>query len=797
MAMTLAMTACHDDEIGEYNFNATMEQPTSTDSSKVYLQNERFVYWELNDRISIFGNNGENGGTKQYTARLVDGNGLGGETGEDFGFFNGVFITTMPWGSNYFLGLYPQNENNTVSSVSNSDFGTVTINMPAVQTLRTDGVIDGDITFNKNVFPMVAWYGGQWTDSTTAYNLDFHSVASIVRIQLFNSSDQDVTVDSIVFTSRSNATQLSGPFTINGYKTEDPHVTATGANPKTARVTLASIANGESASLGMSLGNEALRSFYLVLPAYQGRHASTTFQLEMTVHASKSGTPKTFSQQFTVTTRRNGITYMRAISISDWETGTLTPGLVGNGTQARPFKVYTVDDLVYLRNCYNNPSRTINNQPITENTEIRIMRSDIELTPANWSAGIANFIGHISYTTTGITGTSQAIENNSGRPLFTSIAAGGDVDGLTVNMSADIVINGTNFSPLCSENRGIIRNCHVTSLNGAVQGLINIQTASGTVYGLAGICINNYGEINGSGCAAQFSSRNRNVVGICLNNQTGGMIQGCYISAPMSIKAANTAAGICHTNYNGATVKDCYFSTITDSVNCNWGAIVHTNRGTVEHCYSRETASIISSGSVGGIVNFNNNGTVNYCWSEAALKGNGVGLIAAQIEGGRIINCFCNNPLTSVTLHATSAAHYGGGLVGDAAGSTNIENCYAYINKVQLINNTGYIGGLVGRIRDNSVRITNCYVYEMSGGSQTFAGSVDASATEPFSYCYLVGGTGTQPSGIENITTANAALAASNTEGLTYKLNQNVPANGGKSWQLSGSVPVLEPYSKH
>ena len=33
--------------------------------------------------------------------------------------------------------------------------------------------------------------------------------------------------------------------------------------------------------------------------------------------------------------------------------------------------------------------------------------------------------------------------------------------------------------------------------------------------------------------------------------------------------------------------------------------------------------------------------------------------------------------------------------------------------------------------------------------------------------------------------------------GLTYKLNQNVPANGGKSWQLSGSVPVLEPYSKH
>ena len=34
LALTLSLTACFDDEVGEYSFNATMEQPTNSDSSK-------------------------------------------------------------------------------------------------------------------------------------------------------------------------------------------------------------------------------------------------------------------------------------------------------------------------------------------------------------------------------------------------------------------------------------------------------------------------------------------------------------------------------------------------------------------------------------------------------------------------------------------------------------------------------------------------------------------------------------------------------------------------------------------
>ena len=790
MLLTMGLTACHDDEVVEVSFKASLEQPTNADSSKVYLQDERYVYWELGDRITIFGDAGEDGGRKAYTARLVDANNIGGQDGQDMGFFNGVFVTTMPWGSQYFLGLYPHSEDNAVSSVSGNSFGTVTINLPAVQTVRSDAM--GDMTFNKNVFPMVAWYGGNWTDSTTAYNLDFHSVASIVRVQLFNTSGEDVSLDSIVFTSRNNATQLSGPFTIENYKTEDPNVRQTTATEKTARVTVAALNNGVSSPLDISLDNTTLKSFYLVLPAYKGRHQTTTYQLTMTVHAKKGGEAKTFSQNFTVATRRNGITYMRAIAIGNWESATLTPGLVGNGTAARPFKVYTRADLVYLRDCYNSGNGTINNQTITEDTYIRIMRSDIALSPSTWTEGIYNFKGHISYTTTGNTSTSnpQGIVNNSGKPLFNTITSEGYVEGIPVICDTTIVIGTQPFSPLCLDNHGEIVNCYVTSRKGEAQGSMSTQTPGSSSYPIAGICINNHNLIKGCGCMVKFSSQRRDVAGICYANH--GTIQECYTSGPMTVTDANSAAGICYTNFNDGTVKDCYFSSMPDSVNFNWGGLVYTNQGRVEHCYVGETSSITSSGGVGGIVYSNEDGgTIDYCWSEAALKGNGVGQIAARMTGGTIVNCFCNNSLTTVSLQSTSATAGGGGLVGEMSDSSTLANSFAYINKVQRINNMGSIGALVGVVNGTAARIKNCYTYETAGGSTVMVGTYTTENTGLFENCYIVAGS----QSATGLTTYAATSA--NFGDINTALNDGiVTGSGWASWQQSGdNPPTLAAYT--
>ena len=741
MMLALGLTACHDEEQGEYSFNATMEQPTSTDSTKVFLQDERYVYWELEDKISIWGDNGEkvSGSPKQYEARLVDANNMGGETGEDFGFFNGVFITTMTWGSQYFLGMYPKSDKNKVASTTqgSSDFGNVIINIPAEQGLRTDE--RGDVTFNKNVFPMVAWYGGQWADSTTAYNLDFHSVASIVRVQLFNESGVDVTVDSIEFTSRNNATQLSGQFRVNNYKTEDPYVSTPsggGVTPATART---AIANANGTSLGISMGNSTLRSFYVVLPAYKGRHETTTYELTMTVYADNNGEKKSFSRNMTVATRRNGITYMRAIALDNWASSTVSSGLVGNGTAERPFKVYTRGDLLYLRSCYNGTDRRINNQPITAQTEIRIMRSDILLRPDVWTTGINHFVGHMTYTTTG-NNTQQAIVNRSSAPLFNSIDAGGVVEGITVNCDTSYNLPGQDFTPFCNTNNGTIKNCQVTSEG--LQGEIIITTPGSSVQYVGGLCIinNSTGTITGSGCVAAINAERRQVGGICHTNY--GTIEGCYTASTMNVSRAASVGGICYTNSNTGTVKDCYFANMITGATYDIGGIVYLNQGTVTHCYVSETSGIISSASVGGIVNTQSgysSAKIEYCWCDGALRGNRVGLIAATLNSGSIVNSFCDNDGTVVTLQTTDNSHYGGGLVGLMSGGS-LENSFAYVNKVQRINNLGVIGGLVGRVEGTSARIKNCYTYESANSGSVFYGALSGVDENVFDHCYLVNG---------------------------------------------------------
>ena len=801
LATMLTLAACHDDEVGEYNFNATMEQPTSTDSSKVFLQNERYVYWEVGDKINIFGDNGDkkSGKPVMYEARLVDASNIGGETGNDFGFFNGVFITTMPWGSKYFLGLYPKNDGNAVSATTqnSNDFGTVSINLTAEQGLRTDE--RGDITFNNNVFPMVAWYGGEWTNDVTAYNLDFHSLASIVRIQLFNSTGSEYVLDSIEFSSRNDATQLSGLFTIRNYKTEDPSLVSTaliaGSNTRVA------IANKDGSSLGLNMSASSLRSFYLVLPAFKGRHETTTFELTMTVHATQNGVQKSFDRNLTVKTRRNGITYMRAVSLNNWTSGEMSAGLVGNGTEERPFKIYTVADLVYLRTCYNGANRTINNQPITENTYIHIMRSDLALRPTNWTAGINNFVGHMSYTTTG-TNTVQAILNNSSNPLFNSIGAQGHVEGITVNCDTNYNLASSNFSPFCNTNNGEIKNCRVMSAKGGIQGSIIVQTPGGSPLYVGGLCLTNTGTISGSGCVAHFDAEWRSVGGVCHTNS--GTIEGCYVASTMGISRAASVGGICHTNNYGATVRDCYFANIMTNATYDIGGIVYENKGTVRHCYLSETSGIVTTGSVGGIVNTQTHADakVDYCWSDGSLRGSRVGLIAASVSAGTIVNSFCNNNGTIVTLQTTDDNHYGGGLVGLMSGGT-LENSFVYINKVQRINNLGTIGGLVGRI-EGAATVKNSYCYETTVNTPVLYGEKDnLTAANPFTNCFIVGGTTSPESGISFVGTADGYL-----DNMRLALNGNSnppsdpPAGWNNDWKrwvpasATSHVPVLDVYSK-
>ncbi|MCR5445034.1 MAG: hypothetical protein K6E96_05040 [Bacteroidales bacterium] len=751
----LTLTACHDDQqVAQYDFTATLEQlQPESNGSKVYLVNESWIYWELGDMISI---NCDQGAPEPTDGGIKASGYLTGASG-DFENYNGSFATTLNWGAKYFLGLHPYDADNVITPVGagNRDFSDIKIKLKAEQTYRTDE--KGDLTFDKQVLPMVAWFGGEWDDSpsSTAFNLDFRSLAGLVRLQFYNKTAEAHNITSIVVTSQEASKPLSGMFNVRNYKTYDPHLEM--ASPTSPTVTL-TMPDG-----GLPFAAGDLKSFYLVLPAIHGRDVHDSYSLSVTVNTDAGS----FTKNVTVPLRRNGITYLRAIGITGWDaTPTVEPGLVGNGTQARPFKIYTFNDLVYLRNCFHNPVGGIvyvNGQEVTSTTYFRIMRSDIRLDEDydgqtnRWGSGIENFTGKMSYAANESgTGTNPGITNRSSHPIFESITANGEVRGLTVKFDQSVDFNtygggATDFSPFCTTNEGQIIDCRISSPNN------NDSRIFTSTYGgcFAGLCVTNSGTISGCDCAVRLQINNSgNFAGICKQNNNPGVISGCMISSPASIQGAINGGGVCYTNMS--RVEDCYCEfTYTSSAvtQTNWGGIVYQNTTPsgdggasnflISHCYLSGNSIIRSNGNVGGIVCVNR-GTVDKCHAEqASLQGAKVGAIAVTVSSGELRNCYVNDSNMVISLYKTTGTHCAGGIAAELATGGSIKNCFALLQHItrSADDATGIYGNIVGRMTGGTVE--NCYSLAVDAASPLFYGS-KSGGTLTSGHCFLVDNTATQ-----------------------------------------------------
>ncbi len=750
--LTALFSSCEDEfRDATITFNASIEQLSS--DSKVMLVGEKWTYWEIGDSVSM-GSDLTSGG--KYSGELVRQAGSA-----DFEQYNGVFLTTLPAESRYFLGLHPYSPKNNIVGRAGSSLFRCTMFLSDEQPVREDN----DMTYAKQVFPMVAWYGGSW--GGTPFNLDFHSLGCIVRLQLFNNTGTDDRVSKVEITSLDDK-NLSGYFTVNNYQTDDPSLSYSSGGGKTLTLRAA---NSHDM---LNFDDQTLLTFYVVLPALKGRDASTRYDLEVKVYNSED---KFCSKKMSVPVRRNGITYQRALGIEAWDGSSASPALVGNGTQERPFKIYTKEDLILLRKGYNSAERTINNQPITENTYVRIMRSDIVLSTSDWGEGIENFVGHMSYVASSTS--TPGITNNGQAPLFRTIGNRGVVEGLTVRCSEKHVRLQNNFSPLCDENNGTIRNCRLYT---GSHDYILYQASRTTGFG--GLCVTNNGTIEGCGCVARIQCPQGSVAGICLNNR--GTVRGCYASSPMEVIAAGKgAAGIVYNNYG--LVEDCYFAARITSVTAfDWAGIVYSNTGNIRHCYIGETSTISTKKSVGGIVNTQSNGTINYCRCEATLHGATLGGIAATQKGGTIINCYINNPLTIFSLaegRANDVSNAAGGLVGQLAGGT-LANSFVYMGGVHKQGTNGIKGGIVGYGSGGAVH--NCYAYETTTSSHHFVGK---NTRTTYAGCYLVAGTQLiMPTGISNIIPSETNFNST----MLSALNLNKPANGYNWIAVTGQPPILE-----
>lgn len=749
-----------------FEFNSTIEQLDGDNDSKVYLDNERWIYWELGDNISI-GSDLTKRIDTVYRATLIDAT-------FDPEYFNGIFMSYLPDDSRYFLGLHPHNPKNRIVGRGDKNF-TATIYLPDTQRRRTIDARE-DYTFDRQVYPMVAWYGGEPVedDPSTAFNLDFHALGGIIRLNLFNNSGVNKTLRSIEITSR-DGRQLKGLFNIKDYNIEDPYLESLSNNEADRTVVLYC---GDS---GKDFPTNQIYTFYLVLPAYGGRSVTTIHNLTMKVNATDGSS---VTKNFHAPVRRTGLTNMQALGIDDWQAGTASIGLSGCGEEARPFKVYDTTDLKYLRDCYNSddPVRRINGQPITSGTWIAIMRSDIVINDTNWKAGINNFVGHLidlSHQS------HPGITSRSTKPLFQKIAEGGVVEGITLKCGSMMTENTpAGITPFCGNNAGTIRNCAITSEPNSTRRITSVNTK------MAGICRENSGTIEGCRNDARMEVQQGNdLAGICLDNR--GTIKECFVSSEMKVYVADGAhvAGICLDNNSMGTVEDCYFATRVTSTGTNdayWAGIVYTNRGTVKHCYFSSTSHIYTTKDVGGIVaeNIGTNSKVDYCWVAGQLRGVNVGGIVKSMASGKVINCF-NSPSAIITMSGTTG--YGGGLVGQMNGGS-IQNSYTADVVVTRLSESVTIGGIVGDAIAGTV--DNCYNYE---SNRLFYGNKTAAVT--ISNSHMVDGTQEDVAAVQ--TTALEAMEAA--------LNAHVP-EGGKQWEgavnatttptvTSGTPPVLVQYA--
>lgn len=762
LAGTLA-TSCQKETLSNINILAVSE--TADNPSKTRLKDECFVYWEEDDAITAAAERYEQFKATFQKSYDNEGNNM-----------RAIFVpedkdAKVPTTGN-FTALFPFNTENVIAD------DTVQINLAEEQGYRT-GKADADYSFGPTACPMVA-YGNYHDTEDNIVRMLFHNLSGLVRLHLMSNASgvTEVNVTKITVTSKDR--NLSGLFTVKDYKTNAPYLE--GGSGKSVTIT----PNGKD---GISLPAAGLM-FYVALPALSGTATVNYQNLELIIDAkNRNGDPIWASQTFSAPIRRNGITYMPSLTVTAWSAGESNysqteSGISGNGSSARPFLIYTAADLKKLRDL-SDGNLPLNGVALNStDVYVKIMRSDIKLTDDNWDKGFDNFKCRMIYSASQASAR-PGITNNSQHPIFREVS--GIVEGITVRGKFSITAQDdtSKFSPLCHTLRagGKIVNC-------ALGDTSSFSISGGTDKALAGVCVYNYGTIEGCGCRGRLAAKS--IAGICYRNCADAIVKQCYTASPMQtfvvnrngevINASGKAGGIVYENLG--TVEDCYMSANINKQGTEWGGIVYTNSGTVRQSYLDASGIIQSTKGVGGIVHTMTAGEIDYCWNDADLvdvDAGGLGGIVNTLSGGTVHNCFRGRGVGSLTCRGGAT----GGVVATMRGGT-VENCYAYTDMSQ--STVSQRGTFVGTI--NGGTIENCYGISsfVSDDVTKFYGSKGTDSY--FTNCYTNLAVSSGVIGLRQFTPTTTATGTSYTD-LTTDLNTNRGSNS--DWNTWTDVPNRPP----
>ncbi|MCR4829692.1 MAG: hypothetical protein K5864_09585 [Bacteroidales bacterium] len=681
--MAVAFVGCEKERVSSLGARMENLSYTNEEGQKVYLtHNEEWLYWEDGDAIKVF--------VGDVTDRFHYMEGAGTQHAQFHSDEYGVERGAEAY------AIYPYHAN----------AGRERVVIPNEQPYREHLDPYADLSFGKGVIPMVA-YQKKGVDFDSS--LYFHVVCGILRLQLYSTSNEEYTIQEVTIKEISDTPkQISGPFNVNNIKQNAPYVTATDASGDNLEMTITGI--NQPVGGGYAKASDNMWFFYLPLPAITSASTTTNYKLRLTVKTTDAKKAvHYFSKTFSTPIRRANISKMQALDIRDWSTsagdgntdqGVARLSIVGEGTQSRPFQIYYLQELVAIRDSINNGKR-INGKVINSETYFKLMRSDITLTTSNWTHGIENFTGKL--ISTSASANTAGIINNSHSPVFESIGSGGWVEGLVVSGTETLALpSGTkSYSPFCTDNYGYMVDCHNKT---------NVTITSSNK-NLAGLCVRNMsgGVIVGGANRGTLVST-ANVAGICVENY--GIVQGNFTLSNAAPSATNIA-GICTTNEGSGVIQDCMVS-VNNNVNSsgNWGLVAFENFGKMKNCKSVGELTITTTGSIGGIVNTMNSAsaTIHDCSNLINLYGGSgsIGGIVAFLQNGEVSDCY-SSVGRNLYVAGGGSVDYAGGIVGYMTGG-NVRNCYSRTD-VQMATNCG---GIVGRLETETVSpstpdIENCW----------------------------------------------------------------------------------------
>lgn len=686
------LTSCKDEvELIDVDFSSLMEQPNGEDSSKTYLAMERYIHWESTDKVMVF--SGDDGPwTDDWTQRREVS--VVPSSDKRFG---SISLPGFQYADNYY-GIYPS-----ISAVSDNPKQIVFPSSYDYSGVSVESGVTGTnyLSYPKPGFPMVAYHNStdRWYHDTDNENLpafDFHSLVGLVRLQFSLSSAASFNLSKIVISNYDNNAKIAGKFNIYDIGL-DSHGDYIDHNEP-----YVSFRDNET-SITLNMGKITvapgkLITIYVPLPATENARTNTQdYKLQLDFYDYESNTIK-YRKGVDAKIRRNQISFFPVLYLDKISTDADYTGIVGCGTQQRPFQIYTPDDMIKVRNAFNNGT-TINGQTVTNDTYFRVVRSDIVL-GSSWNEGIRNFKGHFTYSAGHAT--NAGITNNGSAPIFESIDAGAVVEGINVKGSA--TANTNPFSPLCHTNNGTISDCHfLGSLSSGSRNLAGICAVNGTTGRL--VNCSNRGTITATATGSSAA-------GICYTNN--GTISAFTITSS-DVKAQNSAAGICYTNtgtVENSQVNLSYGSQSTP-ITYGFGGLVYTNEttGIIRNC--EVLGSLFSTQEFGGICHTNKNLVdacrvgITFVRGATVNESQYVGGVAARQTGNNaaeIRNCF-NSSAQSANLQA--GVGYCGGIVGFIS-SGYVRNCFtnlevAYTN----LNHYGMIAGYIATPSGNTIQ--NCY----------------------------------------------------------------------------------------